>query len=70
MPVPSQLTFILGGTHGTFLKSVSRNTDAVCELMQKFEKDLIRARSFDVSDFTYQIVVNTLHKMILAPKTA
>ena len=68
--VPSQLYGILSETQASFLKAASRDADAVCELMAKFEFDLIRARSFDASDFTYQNVVNALHKMMLDPKTA
>ena len=68
--VPSRLDSILAGTQDSFLKTASRDADAVCELMERFEVDLIRARSFGASDFTYQNVVNALHKMMLDPKTA
>ncbi len=68
--VPSPLASILGETDDTLLKAASRDGNAVCELMLRFETDLIRARSFDASDFTYHPVVNILHKMMLDPKTA
>ena len=69
-PLPPQLSFILGETQDIFLKAASRNVSAVCELMKKFETDLIRARSLNASDFTFQNTVSILHKMMLDPKTA
>ena len=67
---PRQVAAILGETHDTFLKRASRNVDAVCELVKRFEADLIRARSFNASDFTFQNVVSILHKLMLDPHTA
>ena len=69
-PFPPQLAFILGETQDAFLKATSKNDGAVCELMKGFEIDLIRARSLNTSDFTFQNVVSILHKMMLDPKTA
>ena len=68
--VPSRVDVILGETCDTFLNKASRDVDAVCELIQKFETDLIKAHTLDASDFTYQTVVNILHKLMLDPKTA
>ena len=68
--VPNQWASILGETHDTLLRTASSDADAVCTLMHSFEKDLIRARSFDASDFTYHNVVSILHKMMLDSATA
>ena len=68
--LPSRLVDRLRETSDAFLKKASRNIDAVCHLIQKFETDLIRARSFCASDFTYHNIVNILHKLMLDPTTA
>ena len=69
-PLPRQLAYILGETYDSFLTSASRDTNAVCELMKRFETDLIKTRSLNASDFTFQNVVSILHKMMLDPQTA
>ena len=67
---PPQLAFILSETQDAFLKVASRSVGAVCELVKGFETNLIRARSFNASYFTFQTVVSILHKMMLDSKTA
>ena len=69
-PLPRQVASILGETYDSFLKAASRDADAVCELVQEFEVDLIKARMLNASDFTFHTVVNILHKLMLDPKTA
>ena len=68
--LPQQVAAILSETHDTFLKAASRDADAVCELVQEFEADLIKAPMLNDSDFTFHTVVNILHKLMLDPKTA
>ena len=69
-PVHGQFATILGETHASFLRTASGNVDAVCELVKGFEGDLIKARSFNASDFTFHNVVSILHKLMLDPHTA
>ena len=69
-PLPPLMGSILGATDPSFLTTASRDVVAVCELVHRFETDLIKARSFDASAFTFQNVVSTLHKLMLDPKTA
>ena len=69
-PAPTKLASILRETDDAFLMAASRDAEAVCELVRTFERDLIRARSFDASDFAYHPVVNTLHKLMLDANTA
>ena len=64
------LARLLGETDVTFLTTASRDVAAVCGLVHRFERDLLRARHFNASDFTFQTVVSTLHKLMLDPKTA
>ena len=59
-PLPPQLASILGETHDTFLKTASRDVDAVCELVKTFETNLIKARALNASDFTFHNVVSIL----------
>ena len=70
LPVPRQLALILGETHDTFLKTTSKDPETLCELVMGFETDLLRARSLNAPDFTFQNVVSILHKMMLDPQTA
>ena len=69
-PLLQKIASILDETHDTFLKEASRDTDAVCKLVQGFETDLIKARMLNASDFTFHNVVSILHKLMLDPKTA
>ena len=69
-PLPRQVASILGETHDTLLRTASRNVDAVCELVRTFETNLIKARTFNASDFTFHNVVSILHKLMLDPYTA
>ena len=69
-PVPRPLASILGETHDTFLRTASRDVDAVCELLKGFEGNLIQARSLNASDFTFHNVVSILHKLMLDRHTA
>ena len=69
-PVPPQVSAILGETDDTFLRTASRTVDAVCELVKGFEQNLLNARSFNASDFTFHNVVSILHKLMLDPYTA
>ena len=69
-PLHSRLGAILGTTQETLLRTASQNVDAVCELVNGFEADLIKARSFNASYFTFHNVVSILHKLMLDPHTA
>ena len=69
-PLPRQWASILGETHDTFLRTASRDVDAVCELVKGFEANLIKAPSLNASDFTFHNVVSILHKLMLDPHTA
>ena len=66
----SALAAILGETDVSFLTSAARDVGAVSELVKGFEKDLIKARSLNASEFTFHNVVSILHKLMLDPKTA
>ena len=57
-PLPQLFGSIMGATDPSFLVDTSRDVGAVCELMRRFETDLVKARSLNDSEFTFQNVVS------------